>query len=358
MVRQTDTEGECPEGHLKPLVDYYRSLEPGQFWNDEAFKSNSALSFFLHSEQSTFWMRLVQLLGEGRENEALELIKANPFTNHSWNIDLELAVKRILHYRQTGEFAFPQLTSGSENKHALFNDLDNLCKTNSSESLNDDLRALLRSDEAFAAAFAAAGWSEAALHLHALDVIPDSFPGWVAYSIAQAWQNRGDLIETLAFISKQSPTPPLKLLEGEVLIASGNPDAAIDTLIGYAEHDSVIGYRASWLLSMIYLERNDFEHAKKMVEQNQKLQKSILGNEMLARIALKEGNEEEAHKIYIMLENQSSEAMSFLARRAYANQNFKRARELTEKLLKRHPANMTLRQNLKLIIEQQEAHEN
>ena len=340
------------------MVEYYNSLDSNTYWNDEVFKSDSALSFYLHSEQSTFWMRLVQLLKEDNEIGALELIKANPFTSSSWNRDLELALKRILHYRQTGEFTFPQIITGNENKHALFLALDSLCSPNTSEELTDDFMALIRSDEIFAATFAAAGWHEAALQLHRLSVIPDTFPGWVSYSIAQAMQNNRDNLETLAFISLQVPTPPLKLLEGEILISSGNSDAAIEILTNFVEQNSIIGYRASWLLSMIYMERSDFEHAKKMVDQNPRLQNSVLGKEMMARIALKEGDNEEAHKIYTLLEDQSSEAMSFLARRAYANKRFKRARELTEKLLKRHPANMTLRQNLKLIIEQQESHEN
>ena len=363
MVHPIDFDwkaSECPEGRFKPLVDILTRLEAGEYWKEKSLEGSHDLAKFLHAEQLTFWLRLVQYFKDGNEENAFELLNASTFSAQSWHPDLEIALKRILHYRQRGTFSFPNAVTTSEKKHTLFKILDSLAAAESSGAsvkIPVDFRELLYSEEVFAAAFAAAEWWEAALQLHRLPVIPKVIPGWVAYDIAQALRNNRSRLETLDFTSKQNLTPPLQLLMGELLIADGSPEAAIDKLRPLSEDDSLIGYRASWLLSLLYIENEEFERAKEMIENHPHLSTSVLGQETLARIALSQGDESLANKIYTTLEYQSSEAMSYLARRAFIEKNWKRARELTEKLLRKHPSNLLLRKNLKLIIEQQGNHE-
>jgi hypothetical protein len=86
-----------------------------------------------------------------------------------------------------------------------------------------------------------------------------------------------------------------------------------------------------------------------VIDGNPQLAKDTAGQEALARIALLEGDEPTADKIYLGIEKTSTEAKSYLARKAFAEKNWERAQELTEDLLKIYPANQVLKDNLQKI---------
>ncbi len=87
---------------LKPLIEYLINLEPGEFWNQREFNHLSNANKYLKNQQETFWLKLLHALKNQQEKEALNLLKYNPFTTKSWFPELEIALKRILIYRQTG----------------------------------------------------------------------------------------------------------------------------------------------------------------------------------------------------------------------------------------------------------------
>ena len=199
-------------------------------------------------------------------------------------------------------------------------------------------------------AFLAAGWIEAALQLHRLSVIPDGFPDWVAYGVTQALRFGRGNEKALAFASKQKPSPALDVLIGELLLAEGKTDQALKRLNALATKDSDVGFRAAWLWCLTQIERGKLEQARRMVQTQPRLRDSTTGKELLARIALLEGNNDEADQLYAALEKASPEAKVHLARRAFAQKNWAEAKRLTEELVLQFPDNMQFRANLRAIV--------
>lgn len=352
-----------PPGKMKPFIEYLIALPPGKFWDAQAFDKLADATLFLKNLQSTFWLRLLESLKQNNEQEAWNLLQYNPFYKISWNPELEQALKRILIFRKVGVFSiesYPPIISPnpslSATKEGFFNELELLARgpKKDIDAVPKDLQALLTSNEVFSAAFLAAGWFEAALQLHTLRVLPANFPSWVAYDYTQALQANRSNLEALQFAKMQQATPALSLLVGELYIASNKPEAALGVLTKLSKEQSDIGYRASWLSSLLYIEGGKYIEAKKAIQDNPKLTQDVLGKETLARIALLQGDNEEAEKMYQEIEGQSSEAKSYLARKAFADKNWKKAKQLTEDLLKQYPTNTTLQENLKLILQEEE----
>jgi hypothetical protein len=210
---------------------------------------------------------------------------------------------------------------------------------------------LLRSDECFAALTLAAGWSEAALLLGAKhDVSDERFPAWVAYGWTQALRlNRGNK-PALEFAEKQkNAAPELSLLTGELQIAEGRADEGLTRLTSLAMLDSDAGFRAAWLLSLAALDRNKPAEAAQVIAAQPRLSASTTGREILARIALAEHREMDAQNIYESLADESAEAKTWLARRAFSQKNWVGARRYTDELLQLFPDEMQLRANLAAI---------
>lgn len=352
-----------PKGQLEPLIGYLLNLPQGTFWDAVAFERIPEGQSYLKTQQVTFWLRLLEQLKQGKEKEAYDLLQYNPFNSVSWNPKLEEELKRILLYRKTGRFTQEAnaqqvmvdtklLEEATSQATPLFSAIDSLMH-NSSSNLSPDLHDLLNGPEAFAAALLNAGWDQAGIQLHALPIIPPNYPEWYAVDVAKAIQQSEGTQKALAFAESQTATPALGLFISEGLIATGNAEAAIEHLNKLKTENSIVGSRSAWLLSLIYIERGQYADAKEVIYDQPKLARDVLGQETLARIALLEGDTEKADAFYTALEEISPEAQSYLARRAFLEKNWNRARELTETLLKQYPNNTLLQENLKKIINEQ-----
>lgn len=360
-----------PNGRLKPLIEYLLKLKPGQFWDTSSFEKLEHYQEFLKTEQATFWLRLLEALKQNKEKEASDLLEYNPFRGVSWNVNLEEALKKILLYRMTAKFTSetehpfaieemnpPPSAALSPNKPLLFSQLDYLARSQTGNkkegiAIPADLKELLKGPDAYAAAFLATGWNEAALQLNSLSIIPKTYPEWFSYELTQAFsQNRG-IPAAIEFATMQNQTKPMSLLIGELLLANGNAEAALDHLTSLAKDDNDIGIRAAWLVSLIDIDRGQYNEAKEAIQAHPKLVESVLGKETLARIALLEGNNDKAYKLYREIEKVSAEAKSYLARKAFLEKDWKTAHELTEELLREYPTNTLLQENLKKIIEEE-----
>jgi hypothetical protein len=349
-----------PDDRLASLVRYMMELNPDLFWNQAAFERIPHANFYLKTRQETFWLRVLQALKDNKEAEASNLLKYNPFASTSWYPDLEVALKRVLNYRQNKTLKLDHSELPPEELIAsqpdvtepnFFQELAQLAE--SDEKMPESVQQLLLGKEAYAAVFLAAGWTEAGLQMHTLPVIPEEYPNWVAFAITQALQHNRSNLEAMEFASLQKPTPELKLLMAELIIAGGDHESAIKALIPLTREDSEAGYRSAWLTSLLYIEKKEYDKAKAVITAQPRLAQDVLGQETLARIAHLEGNTQLADRIYKSIETKSPEARSYLARKAFKDQDWKRARELTELLIEDYPENPTLRENLKKIIEKE-----
>lgn len=356
-----------PQGILEPFVQYLVSLDNRAFWSDEKFERVPNNSYYLRTQQATFWLQLLNALKNKNEKEAYKLLKYNTFMTTSWDPELELALKRVLAYRmnktlKVDDSLIPIATIQQEKSKnlklpPLFQQLETLAaneNSGNSENIPRDLQNLLLSNEIFSAIFLTAEWYEAGLQLHQLPVIPEDFPAWVAPNLTKAIHHNRSSLEALEFASSQNPSPELSLLIAELMIAGGNTEAALETLNKLTKLDSDVGFRSAWLASLLYIEKKEWKAARNTIISQPKLVNDLLGRETLARIAYLEGDTTLADKLYATIEKTSPEARSYLAKKAYSEKNWKRARELTEKLITDYPDNPMLRKNLEKILEEQQ----
>ncbi len=344
-------------GDLRPLVVYLQDMPDKRFWDDAAFQNISDQQSFLDTRQETYWLRMLQALKEGQEKKAYDLLQSHPFQDNNWSTDIQSALEKVLAYRLGYHISMLDVhfsTNGAvtRQRHQLFDQLDQIAK---SGVITPELASLMHSKEAFAAIFMAGGWVEAALQLHQLPVLPDNFPIWVAYGLTESLRfNRGNK-EALAFAGKQKTSPFLDLLTAELLIADGNNAAALTKLERLAYSDSDIGFRAAWLLTLARMDQRNLKGAQDVLNRQPRLQNSLTGKEIEARIALSQGDTEKAYQTYLSLGQESTEALAYLAKKAFREKDWKTAKKLTEELMQKIPDSMELRANLQAIAEAQGA---
>lgn len=357
-----------PNGKIKRLIEYIVELPQYQFWDEKLFNEIPNNQKYLDTQQVTWWLRVLSSLNNNDLAEAEQLLEHNRFEDVAWSPEVSLALKRILNYKQNGRlsldnspFKITNLEKKSESQngpwkvpfYAQLNKFAEEEELNPGFEIPEDVKAILNSPLAFSVALLAIGWDEAAIALQTSKVIPKDFPQWVAYAYIQAIRkNLGDM-SALEYATMQHQTPSIELLTGEIMLSQNNRDAAIIQLEQLVGEEGSIGVRASWLLSLIYLNDGDYAKAKELVTNNETFSNSALGVESLARIALIEGDLVEADRLYKNIEDQSSEAKSYLARQAFQEKNWERAKALTIELLKEYPNSIILRQNLLKIMEAQ-----
>ncbi|MCP4645967.1 MAG: DUF4114 domain-containing protein [bacterium] len=182
-----------PEGRLRPLVDLMCALPEGHFWDAAACEPVVAAHPHLADRQEALWLRLTETLNRGKEDEALSLLNMNQFGARCWNVDLMQALARLLTFRRLG-FMDPKLAgqsaSGQTATHPFFAELD--AWTRGEREPSKEFQELVTGEEAYSAAYLAAGWFEAALQLRREPVQPRRLPDWFVQDLGKALAaNRG-----------------------------------------------------------------------------------------------------------------------------------------------------------------------
>ena len=349
-----------PSGDLQALAQWLIGLPTDTFWNSNTFAALPQATRYLSDRQELFWLQLLDALQHQREKDAAGLLQYNKFRSHSWEPGLETALRRILNYRQKRSLNPLDLAATtsvtSTNLHSFFLQLEELARqerTGGKANLPPEIDTLLRGPEAFAAAFVCAGWREAALALRPAAVPPGAMPDWLAYAFCQALRlNKGNKA-ALEFLATQKQAPSLELLAGELLIGDGQGQAGLARLKPLLKDTSDVGWRAAYITALASLDLRQPAEARASISSHPQLAKSLAGRELLARIALIEGKNDEADRLYRALAAESIEAKAYLARQAYAGKQWAEARKLTLELIERLPDSMELRENL-LAIEKAE----
>lgn len=359
---------DVPQGELLALVNNLKELPPGIFWNNSTFDRLPQAESYLNNQQETFWLRLLMALKNNRESEAFDLLQQNPFQTVSWMPELECHLKTVLTYRQ----ALQQTSSfyGTSDTAKYLTDSKNVDKQTCLDTLTmiskvpfdhipsvdipKNLYDLIQSKEVFASLFLAAGWDEAALQLHSLAVIPPELPEWIALQLTEAINRNRGVTQALQFAQNQKATPEITLLMAQLALTAKQPNVSINKLKDLYKHKTNIGRIAAKLLSSIYLEQGDNNAAKEAILAQPLLAEELSSKEILAKIALQSGDVITATSLYQNLEQESSEAKAYLARKAFADKDWKRAKALTEALIKQHPDNTILKDNLhNILLEEQ-----
>lgn len=346
--------------HKSLFLKFLFSLQPKEYWDQQAFEKIPNSNRYLRQSQEIFWLRILQFLKTGEEQKALELLQNTPFEDTSWHKELQTALQRVLQYRIHGTLsinkpAIPQKESDNL-IFPFFSTLEQLAATTGKEQkdteIPEDIRSLLTSEDAIAATLLAAGWFEAGLDFLKNPVIPKEYPNWVSYVVAQAIkQNRGEQ-EALNFAMKQPSSPEMDLYIAQLLIDTKNTDAALQKVNPLLENDDLTSLKGRWLKGMIQIQKNELDAAKQTVQEDPKLAESTYGKELLARIAIMQKDTPLAEKIYQDIMGQSAEAKSYFARKAFREKNWDEAQRLTEQLFLEFPNNVTVRENLDRIMKE------
>jgi tetratricopeptide (TPR) repeat protein len=183
-------------------------------------------------------------------------------------------------------------------------------------------------------------------HAEQLVADPDA-PEWFDYGYAKSLLLR-DGKEPARKWLESLPTRSIaaELLLGELRLTSGAVEQGLATLGKIAAGESPHAGRAAWTLALAELDRGNSAKARQITLAAPALASSVPGKELLARIALAEGDRTETLRIYQELGDQSADAMIFLSKEAFAGGDFEQARKWTGKLAQRFPEQPEFRQNL------------
>ncbi len=341
-----------PAGDLQPLAQWVISLPDNTYWNSNSFNDLTEARRYLSDRQELFWLQLTDLLRTHHEREAYYLLKFNTFHNRTWQPDLEAALRRILSYRldhtlSPSAFSYISATPAAD-RHQFFVTLDQYGRAETqgaAVSLPLDLAALLKGPDAFAAAYLAAGWREAAIQLYS-GGNPSAYPDWFAYGLAQDLRaNRGSQ-PALDFLGTRQPTPDIEMLRAEILMTTGKTQEALNQFAALASLNSPVGYRASYVLALADLDLKKYNDARTWITRQPQLARDVTGRELLARISLREGNTAEASRQYHALAKESIEARVYLAHEAFDRKDWAEARRYTLELMQLLPDQLQLRENL------------
>ena len=322
------------------LVAALAALPAGDFWGAGPDKIVAGVRS-LSERREIVWLRTLQLLKEGREDDAQRLLARAAPVNAADGAAIRAALEFLLAVRlgSTTSRTF-EISASQADSHPFWKWL--------AEHRGD--ADALRQPWVVPTLFCVGGWLRAGVDVARPQDLTDA-PEWSAYALARAAQMCGDRRRLGEFLAASpEKTPAMQILRAEYDIAAGHPDAARPVLEGMLGKPGA-GYRAAFLLAMDALGRGDVAAAKRAIERQPDFAESVAGRELLARAALAGGDENEAVAIYEKLGDSSDDARIYLARVAFNARDWKRAEALTRSLMADHPNEPAFAENLERIRE-------
>ena len=320
------------------LVSALASLPAGDFWGGAPDRV-VAESRTLGDRREVVWLRVLQELKDGREDEARRLLLRAPPESSPIAAGIRAPLEFLLSVRLDSTTARPlDISAGQTAGHPFWKWLG--------ENRSDP--DALRQPWVVPVLFCVGGWFRAGIDLARPQDLAGA-PEWGAYALARAAQICGDDKLLGAFLAA-SPvrSPAMQVLRAEAAMAADRPDEArpiLEGLLGQPE----AGYRAAFLLAMEALSRGDAATARRVIAKQPDFAKSVAGRELLARADLAEGREKDAIAIYESLGDTSDDARIYLARVAFNARDWKRAEALTRSLMDDHPNEPAFADNLEKI---------
>lgn len=328
---------------VKAIVD----LPKGVFWNAQCSKVDTGKNQYL------FWLRMLHFIQNREHEQAYDLLEKS--ITRIAKPALRNNLHRVLFHRKYNGFtqggtSFIRVKSSCCSLCTFLDDCARRERLQLAASDNQQMLQFATSPCVFAALFLCQNWLHAAVVLHETFSF-DEIPEWYARRIMHAMsivQNRSAAIN---FARKYPQMRSLQLLQAQFLIAENDLIAGCDLLRNLTKGEDSVAIRASWLLSRYYLERREYDLAKKVVDSKKSLRESTLGQETLARIFLLQNNKEQATKIYQKIAKESAEAKVFLAKEAFHNRNWQQAEKWTRMLQQEFPEQLKFSENMNKILE-------
>ena len=311
---------------------YLGKGSPIEFWN---------LAWEKLTGPEAEWLKVFQNLKTGHDKKAFEILKNHP-EMAELNLSLYEGLKKAI-AMQHPYILEEEATLIEKPIHPVFAIL-------SKSTLPDEYLSLMKSKDSYVALALAGGWAEAALNLrNSLTAFSPTFPKWVAYEYAKALISNRSKEEALFFIQTQTPSSHLYLLAGELQLQLQQYDEAEKIFTLLAKKPSPLGTKAALLLSKTYASQKSFLKARNAILDNPTLAESVAGKETLARLELAFGDPTLAEKMYTEISDHSTEAQSFLAKKAFQLKDYATAYKFTKHLVEQFPERNDLKLQLNKI---------
>lgn len=337
---------------------YLSALPADRFWDGSSFDLLPHQALISTRQQEAWWLQILEMLREGKERAALDRLIDNPWGERVWNPAMYSALTRVLNFRRFGDLNpaqwFPPDAVGSAtNGHSFLAELEVTARKRRVMrelfTIPRELEGLMKSPDAVGVVLLSGGWFKAGLDLLKTERWPNELPAWAPYSVTQAKRLVEGNAAALEYALKQRRSTALTMAIGELQIAAGKVEEGDATLASMVKLRSPVGRRSAWVLANARLQLSKPADAKAVVEAQPLLRDSTEGRELLARIAIAQGDAKTATEIYESIVDHSLEARAILARAAYASQDYARAKKLTEELQYELPDALKLRANLNAI---------
>ncbi|MEX2670223.1 hypothetical protein [Candidatus Uabimicrobium amorphum] len=323
------------------MLQAINQLPIREFWSEDLAKESH------NRNQYLYWLRVLHFLKNQQYDKALEWLQQ--YSDEEWNPRLQNNLHRILFHKKYGGFtqggtSFIEVKSSCGELGKFLDDAARRERLQLAVPRNHDLLNFIKTPYVFPALLLCHKWLEAAVILHE-NLPKGKLPEWYAQQIMHAMSVVRDKKRAIYFAESYPEMLSLQLLKAELLIAQGDVVVGCDILRILAKRDDGVGIRASWLLSLYYLELRNYKLAKSVLRLHKKLLYSVLGQEVLARIFLLENDKTRAQKIYQKIAQKSVEAKVFLAKEAFQNRNWQEAEKWTVILQKQFPDQLQFAEN-------------
>ena len=336
----TFTDEIAVSGRLGELVEFIAGLDEGVFFDDAAFSILPSSRALTRRHQEVYWLRILELLRTGDDAEAQNLLSTSRFAEQSWNALLEESLRSLLRFRTEDRPTYRTARSFQGRGAASVHPFIAALQPEDRDDISEEFAAFLKSPDAIPMTLIACGWMEAALRMPHSDVCPDAAPHHMAYAMTQAYRSNRDDTDAMRFAMRQPESPALDVAIGEMHLARGEHDAALQMWRLAAADSGAAGYRASWMLAVELLGRDRLDEAERTINRHLDLAAATIGKELLARIALRRGDVDKAVAIYDAIASDSIDARLFAIQRRLArgtDDDIAEAQAIGDQLFAVHP---------------------
>ena len=337
----------------RELIAALDATPPGVFW-DVALDAPLAGLSSGSKRPEVVWLKVLEAI---RTNDlaAARTKLEQGFPREAERLNPALALRLLVHLAASAgqdprlPLAGREMPSESEDAHPFLNEFARWANHKNPGDADKLLETWLARPAAIVGTLIVTGWSGAAVIIGQGEQLPPetAAPDWFDYGYAKALLRRDGPASTRKWLETlPARSTAAELLLGEILLTSGAVEPGLVVLQKIAATTNPLASRAAWTLALAELDRGHAAQARQITLASPALACSLQGKELLARIALAEGQRAETLRIYQELGDSSVDAMIFLSKEAFAAGDWAQARKWTAKLAQRFPEQPAFRRNL------------
>jgi len=238
--RQIQSENNAIHSQLSPVIELIE--------NHSALDATDAFTLPqpVRDRPEVFWLTLIELLRQHREQEALDALRVCPAQTRMLEPDLHEALTMACEWRLArrlpGEFS--QRVRLHRSRHQFLDQLHQTLKKPDAQCLT-----VLESPYVWSACFMACDWRAAALQVLPQPRLAPNPPAWLTYGMTQCMRFNQGAEAALHFIEKHAlAAPENQLLHAELLLLAGDAVKGMEAMQRLQLAKGAVGQRARVIL--------------------------------------------------------------------------------------------------------------